>query len=301
MQAANRPDLTDRQAPPAKPSAATARWRDVPSIPMDDALSGEATAWLQLADDVLELAADLHGWLLSVTPSESRRDMHIALLFIFTVGTRKLRAARHDIHGGWGLESLDHTRSVMDAAFDLGFLLSLQGQERREMAKQYHMIGLLRSPIGVQVADPELRESRHSPEVVRIIERSLREYEGSPGLDTKGHWSGRSRGEVQQHAYEWFDETLGPDMAKTLKKLVFNDVGSAAVHCDPGMNVWLPPDDQARPRIEPAPVDDGAELYGMQLVSAAILLLHGPAARATEAHRERLSSICKRYMALLRD
>ena len=206
--------------------------------------------------------------------------MTSAVVYILACGIRQLKAARGDIEAGWEPESLVHFRAAMDAAFDIGFLLEKSGEERKQLALQYHaMIWLRVKPIQRMMdEDPERfdAERRKHNDLLRD------KYRESPALDTRNHWSGKNRSVVLEDAYKFFDSVLPEDakeVARKLKRIMGDELGSIVTHVDPASHVHIPRDG-GWPMIEPTPSEF---LFGYGYCLVASLLLSAATERSQDA------------------
>lgn len=195
------------------------------------------------------------------------------------LGIRQVRAALHDIEGGWEAESATHIRAVFEAAIDVAYLQVTSGTERADLARFYLAMSRLRLASIREGMEKNPASYTHGHREEWLALDGL--FGAHAGVDPGNHWSGVGRGKVRTDAYEYLGKTMeGLDqVAKVAKRRIFEQFGSPVVHADPAAWLFVPKAADGRMRIT---ADKTSGIHAMPLSTAALMLAWGVALRATE-------------------
>jgi hypothetical protein len=233
------------------------------------------------AIEVLEKAYDhLRRTSYTEDPVGRRRaGINEAVGLMAGAGICQLKAARHDMDGGWEGESIIHVRAALEATFDIAFLLKHTGKERGALARQYIAMTRLRLPsIRKGMEEDPGRYPVDKREEWELLER---EFGESKGTNPRGHWTGMDRGRVREMAFKYLEETMPEqigDLTSIVKGMVYDQLCSPVVHADPAGTLFLPKDEKGWLLIEEQPAK---WVHGMPLCLASLMLLWSVAQRAS--------------------
>ena len=210
------------------------------------------------------------------------------------VGVRHLQAVKLLMDSGFDSEVPLHIRTAWECGIDLAYIMAQRGTERRELARKYQAMAILRSaPIMASILNMSREEwlsglASECKEVIRSHESALE------AIDVRTHWTGLDKGEVRSEAYRHLDALLGEGIGSYSKMALF-DVGSGFAHADPGV-LFMTPAAKQKPTLG---ASDRVPAFGDFAAFATLPLLFVVCERLGGSHRNEANEVRQKWNRLV--